>query len=197
MHISEGILSGEVLAVGTVLAVAGTAIGLKKLDYDKIAGAGILASAFFVASLIHYPVGPSSVHLIMNGVVGLILGWGAFPAMLAALTLHAVMFQYGGITVLGVNTLIMAVPAVLCYGLFRRFALKGGRVATAAAFLTGFCAVLFGAVLTGAALMFTGKEFLEVTVALVGSYFPIMIIEGIITVFCVEFLKKVQPEMLG
>ncbi|HIJ20834.1 MAG TPA: cobalt transporter CbiM, partial [Deltaproteobacteria bacterium] len=108
MHISEGILSGPVLISGVALAAAGTAIGLKKLDYERIPRAAILAASFFVASLIHVPVGPSSVHLILNGIVGLILGWGAFPVILVALVLQAIFFQFGGITTLGVNTMIMA-----------------------------------------------------------------------------------------
>ena len=37
MHISEGVLSGNVLIAGGALAAAGTAIGLKKLDYEQIA----------------------------------------------------------------------------------------------------------------------------------------------------------------
>ena len=60
MHISEGVLSGPVLISGAALAAVGTGIGLKKLDYDQIAKAGMLAAAFFVASLIHVPIGPSN-----------------------------------------------------------------------------------------------------------------------------------------
>jgi cobalt/nickel transport system permease protein len=41
----------------------------------------VLSATFFVASLIHVPVGPSSVHLIMSGLAGLVLGWTAFPAL--------------------------------------------------------------------------------------------------------------------
>ena len=77
MHISEGVLSGPVLISGGALAAAGTAIGLKNLDYDRIARAGMLSAAFFVASLIHVPVGPANAHLILNGLVGLLLGWAA------------------------------------------------------------------------------------------------------------------------
>ena len=97
MHISEGVLSGPVLISGIAFAAAGTAIGLKKLDYERIPRAAILSASFFVASLIHVPVGPSSVHLILNGIVGLILGWGAFPVILVALTLQSMLFQFGGI----------------------------------------------------------------------------------------------------
>ena len=84
MHISEGILSGPVLISGAALTVAGTAIGLKKLDYEQIAKAGILSAAFFVTSLIHVPIGPASVHMILNGIIGLLLGWGAVPVILVA-----------------------------------------------------------------------------------------------------------------
>jgi len=196
LHISEGILSGPVLASGIALAAAGTAIGLKKLDADRIPRAAILSAAFFVASLIHIPIGPSSVHLILNGIVGLILGWGAFPVILVALALQAVLFQFGGITTLGVNTVVMALPAVLGYYLFGRLVGRRARVSLPAAFACGAFSVFLGAVLVGAALAFTERHFLKAAALVVGAHVPVMIIEGIITAFCVAFLKKVQPEML-
>jgi cobalt/nickel transport system permease protein len=196
MHISEGILSGPVLISGIALAAAGTAIGLKKLDYERIPRAAILSASFFVASLIHVPVGPSSVHLILNGIVGLILGWGAFPVILVALTLQAILFQFGGITTLGVNTVIMALPAVFCYCLFGRLVSKRPRIALPAAFACGALSVFLGAVMVGLALMFTEENFLKVSYLVVIAHLPVMIIEGIITAFCVAFLKKVQPDML-
>ena len=196
MHISEGVLSGPVLISGIVLAAAGTAIGLKKLDYDRIPRAAILSASFFVASLIHVPIGPSSVHLILNGIVGLILGWGAFPVILVALALQAVFFQFGGITTLGANTVIMALPAVLCYYLFGNLVGKGPRIALPAAFLCGFLSVFLAGILVGLALTFTEENFLKAAYLVVMAHLPVMIIEGIITVFCVVFLKKVQPDML-
>jgi len=196
MHISEGVLSGPVLISGAVLAAAGTAVGLKRIDYDRIAGAGILAAAFFVASLVHIPVGPSSVHLVLNGVVGLILGWAAFPVILVALLLQAVFFQYGGITTLGINTVIMALPAVACRYLFGRLIRMKAAAAFAASFACGFSAVLMAAVVAGAALMFTEESFLEVAALIIGANLPVMIIEGAVTGVCVSFLKKVQPGML-
>lgn len=196
MHISEGVLNGPVLIAGAGLALAGSAAGLKTLELDRIAQAGMLAAAFFVASLIHVPVGPSSVHLILNGVVGLLLGWAAFPAILTALLLQAMLFQYGGITTLGVNTVIMALPAVICYYLFGPFTFKKPLWSVPAAFACGAGSVFLGAVLAGASLMFTGAGFLEVAGLVVAAHLPVMIIEGLITVFCVAFLKKVKPEML-
>ncbi|MDD5642485.1 MAG: energy-coupling factor ABC transporter permease, partial [Syntrophales bacterium] len=98
MHISEGVLSPAVLAGGAGLAVVGTAIGLKKMDYEAIPRVAILSAAFFVASLIHVPVGPVGLHLVLNGLMGLLLGWVAVPAILIALFLQALLFQFGGLT---------------------------------------------------------------------------------------------------
>lgn len=196
MHISEGVLSAPVLISGMALTAAGTAIGLKKLDYDHIAKTGMLSAAFFVASLIHVPVGPSNVHLILNGIVGLLLGWAAFPAILVALVLQAVLFQFGGITTLGVNTVIMALPAVLCYMAFSPLIRKQNPVAIMAAFACGFFSVFLGAVMVGLGLIFTEENFLQVAAIVIAAHLPVMIIEGTVTALCVAFLKKVQPEML-
>lgn len=197
MHLSEGILSGPMIVSGYALAAAGTAVGLKKLDYDHVARTGILSAAFFVASLIHVPVGPSSVHLILNGIVGLLLGWCAVPAILIALLLQAVFFQFGGLSSLGVNTVIMALPAVVCYSAFSPLIKKNQLVTTLAAYGCGFLSVFFSALILAGALMFTEKNFMEIAFLLVAANLPVMIIEGFVTVFCVLFLKKVQPSLLA
>jgi len=196
LHISEGVLSGPVLISGGALAAAGTAIGLKKLDYDRIAQAGILSATFFVVSLIHIPIGPSNAHLILNGLVGLLLGWAAFPVILVALVLQAMLFQFGGITALGVNTMIMALPAVLCYLVFSPFLHKNTTLAFSSAFACGFLSVFLSAIILGLALIFTEENFFEVSAIVIAAHIPVMIIEGIVTALCVAFLKKVQPTML-
>lgn len=198
MHISEGILSPAVLIGGAALTAAGVAIGMKNLDQDEIPKMGILSAAFFVASLIHVPAGPVSVHLILNGLIGLILGWKAFPAILVALTLQALLFQFGGITTLGVNTLNMALPAVICYYLFG-WSIKPGtgkNILLVSSFAAGFCAVLIAAVMVGFSLYLTGEAFLPAAKLVVAAHLPVMLIEGILTAACVLFLQKVRPEIL-
>ncbi len=197
MHISEGVLSAPVLIAGGALTVAGSAIGLKKLDYDRLAQVGILSAAFFLASLIHVPIGPSSVHLLLNGILGLLLGWGAFPAVLVGLVLQAIFFQFGGITVLGVNTFNVAFPAVICFYLFRRLMQKEMKVAFMAAFACGALSVLLTSLMVAVSLILTEESFLEVSALVVTAHLPVMAIEGTITAFCVVFLKKVQPETIS
>ncbi len=197
MHISEGILSAPVLLTGATLTVIGTGIGLKKTDYEKVPEVAVLSSVFFVASLIHVPLGPTSVHLILNGLLGLLLGWSAFPAILVALFLQAILFQFGGLTTLGVNTINMALPAVACYFAFgkavtseKNWAVIGG------AFCCGFLSVGLSGLLVALSLLFTGQSFLNVARLILLAHLPVMIIEGVITVFVVKFLKKVKPEIL-
>jgi cobalt/nickel transport system permease protein len=190
MHISEGVLSAPVLVTGALLTLGGTALGLKKMDYEKIPEVAVLSSAFFVASLIHVPIGPSSVHLVLNGLVGVLLGWMAFPSILVALALQALLFQFGGFTSLGVNTFNMAAPAVISYYLFNFLIRKAKH------FISMLAGVGLGALLVAIALVTTGESFLNVAKILVVAHLPVMVIEGIITSFCIVFLKKVKPEIL-
>lgn len=196
MHISEGVLSGPVLASGAVIAIAGTAIGLKKIDYDRIVHVAIFSSAFFVASLIHVNIGPASVHLILNGIVGLMLGFAAVPAILTALLLQSILFQYGGLTALGVNVVVMAVPAVLVHYLFFSLLGKSSGLTFIAGFLSGLLSILCSSLLLGLTLWFTDKNFFETSIAIIAAHIPVMIIEAIVTGFCVSFLVKVYPEIL-
>lgn len=196
MHIAEGVLAWPVLAAGAGLAAAGTVAGLRRTDQDRIMTVAMLAAAFFVASLVHVPVGPVSMHLVLNGLLGLLLGWAAFPAILAGLVLQAVLFQYGGLTTLGVNTVTMAGGAVLCYYLFRPLLRRGGAAQTAGAFGCGAGAVAVAAVLTAACLALSDEGFMASAQVLVVGSIPIMIVEGLLSVFAVRFLLKVRPEML-
>jgi cobalt/nickel transport system permease protein len=128
--------------------------------------------------------------------VGALLGWTAFPAILVALILQAMFFQFGGITTLGANTVIMALPALICYYLFGRLVAARPGNAVLAGFICGFAAVLLSALLLGATLILTGESFSAVAQLVVLANTPVMVIEGIVTAFCIGFLKKVQPEML-
>ena len=200
MHISEGVLSAPVLLSGAALALTGTGIGLRKLDQERMVHVAILASAFFVASLIHVNIGPSSAHLILNGIVGLLLGFAAFPAILTALVLQSIFFQYGGLTALGVNTVLMAVPAVAVHYLFLPFIIrssgKSPRLTFVAGFLSGMTAICLSALLLGFALWLADENFFKVSLLIITANIPVMIIEGIVTGFCISFLFKVYPEIL-
>lgn len=197
MHISEGVLSPPVLMAGGALTVIGCAIGLRKLDYERIMTVSLLTATFFVASLIHVPLGPGNIHLVLGGLMGIILGWSCFPAILVALFLQTLFFQYGGLVVLGVNTTIMALPALICFYLFRPLVKADGLNRTLGAFGAGFFAILLSSLIMAFALASTDKGFVQAARLVVAAHIPLMVIEGIITMFTVSFLAKVQPEFLN
>ena len=196
MHISEGVLSGPVLLTGVVVATASLAYSLRKLPWEHLMSVGVVSSAFFVASLIHVPLGPSSVHLIMNGLMGAVLGWAAFPAIAVALFLQALLFQYGGLFVLGVNACVMGLPAVFC-GILLSPLVRSPSTRVIGSFLCGGGAVLLSALLFSLALAFSGEDFFASAAVVFMAHIPIMIIEGALTVVIVGFLTKAMPELLS
>lgn len=196
MHLSEGIVSMPVLLGGGGITVVGTMIGLRQIDEDHIMTTAMLSATFFVASLIHVPIGPGSVHLLLNGLMALILGFGCVPAILVALILQAVFFQYGGLTVLGVNVVIIAGGGLLGSCFFRGMLRRPGMLKIAG-FLAGFCSVACAALLLCFTLVTTDQDFMGTAQVVFVAHLPVMVIEGVITMFIVSFLAKVQPEILG
>ena len=165
MHIADGVASLPVLVGGGALTVGGVAIGLSRLKDEQVPRAALMASVIFVgAVLIRLPIGPSSEHPVLNGLAGLLLGWTAMPVFLIALFLQALLFQFGGITSLGINTLTMAVPAVLCYYCFGPLIRRAPtpRRAFAVGVATAVLALSLSFSLWVTALMLSGKALLVV-----------------------------------
>ena len=195
MHISEGILSGGVLIAGWAGTLAGVSVGLKKTNPDKIVKVALLSSAFFLASLVNVKIGPSSTHLSLLAPMGLILGWAAFPAILVALLLQAVLFHFGGLLVLGVNAFIMGFAAVSVYLLFgEKIRGTGSKIYS---FIAGALAVMIAALLVGLSLGLTDGNFLTAAKLIILVHLPLSIIEGLATMFIISWLKRVSPEFLS
>jgi cobalt/nickel transport system permease protein len=186
-----------VLIAGAAFGVLALAVALRRLDYERIPQAAVLSAAFFVSSLVTVPVGPSGVHLLLNGLMGLLLGWAAVPAILVALILQAVFFGFGGILVLGVNTLNLALPALLCA------ALLGGwlRRAPARGFLVGALAGVLGVALTGVmvalSLALSDVRYETAAWVVLATYLPLLVAEALVTGAVVAFLTRVAPELVG
>ncbi|NPA49595.1 MAG: cobalt transporter CbiM [Thermodesulfobacteria bacterium] len=195
MHISEGILPPTVLLAGGVLTAIGTALGLKRLTPETIPRAALLTAAAFVASLIHLPLGPSSVHLVFNGLLGLMLGVAAFPAFLICLFLQAVLFQFGGLTTLGVNTFNLAFSGLLGASLgkmFFRFGLKGVALG---GFIAGAVAILVAGLLVALELSLAGENFQTAARLILATHLPLAAIEGLVSSFVCLYLQRVRPEI--
>jgi len=210
MHIPDGILPATVCAAGYATAGAATWYSLRRINQEEnpqedIPKAALLTAAFFVASWIHIPVPPTSVHLVLNGLLGAVLGYYAFPAILIGLFFQAVMFQHGGLTTLGVNATVMGVPALLAFCIFqlRTVVGKGGRVSTGIfGFLAGAGGLGLAALMALILLITTIPAGLDAETerasiyALTLAHVPLMILEGVFTALVVLFLQRVKPEIL-
>ena len=189
MHIAEGVLSAPVLIAGAAAAAAGIAVGLKRLDESRLMTAGLVGAAFFIASLIHVPIGVSSAHLLLCGLVGVMLGVSAYPVIFTALLLQGVLFEFGGLTVLGVNTTTMGTGALVHPGVSRRRLMIAGALAGAAG-------VLIAALMTACALAFSSEGFVASATALLAAHVPIMAAEAVITALVVDMIARTYPELL-
>lgn len=197
-HIPDGLLSLPVLIGGGALAAVGVAAGLRTMDDRAIPRVAILSAAFFVASLISVPVGPSSVHVLLSTLMALMLGPGIFPAVLVALILQSVMFGFGGLTTLGVNTLNIALPgyimALMIGGLVRsaqspvRAGVVGGIGAAFAVFGTGGMVAL--------ALWLSSSAYVPAAKIVLITYLPLALGEALICGMVLAFLARTAPEAL-
>lgn len=194
-HIPDGILSAQVLIGSGVLTAAGVALGLRRLDDRMIPKAALLSAVFFAGSLIAVPMGPSSVHLLFAGLMGLMLGLAAFPALLVALTLQTLLFGFGGLTTLGANTLNIALPGVvaaLLVGPLVRSGRPGPALVGGA--LCGALAVLGTGLMVAGSLWLSAPEFAPVARVMLVTYLPLALGEAAVTAAAIGFLLKVQPD---
>lgn len=197
MHVSDGVFSPQILAAGWAVAVAGSAIGLKKLNPDRVVPVAVFSSTFFLASLVHITVGPGSTHLTLAALTGLALGWSAFPALFVALFLQSVFFQFGGLAALGPNCMNMAVPAVLIGLCFRRAKGECSPLGySVRAFIAGALGVLLASLMVSVTLGLSDYGLVKTAKILFLTHLPIAVIEGIITAVVVDFLRRVAPDLL-
>ncbi len=211
MHIPDGIVPVAVAAGGYAVTAGVTWYSLRQIDKREdpradVPKAALLTAAFFVASWIHIPVPPTSVHLVLNGLLGVILGWYAFPAILIGLIFQAIMFQHGGLTTLGINAAMMGLPALLAFGIFRLrllvgpasnrklsalFGFLGSAVATAFSVLIFYTLLI--ATLPGDINAAAERTAIAVTSF---AHIPVLLIEGVLTAMLVLFLLRVKPMLL-
>jgi len=196
MHISDGVLPTYV-TVGCFAATAVLAgISVRRLNNDQLPKIAVVTSSFFVASLIHVPFGPTSVHLLLPGIVGALLGPAAFLSISIGLLLQSILFQFGGLTALGANAIMMGIPALICSMLFRL--LRGDKRSTTiiAGALCGGLGTILAALFLAILLATAGENFFGVAKLALAAHVPVVIIEAIITAFIISFLDRVKPELL-
>ena len=195
MHISDGVLSLEATVVVSAISVIALAKAIKELKNDDISITAVASAMFFIASFIHIPFGVTQIHLILLGVIGILISWSSFVAIFIALLLQALLLGYGGIASLGVNLFIMAMPAVVVYYLYNTSFVKNLNDKIKF-FLVGFLGTFFATLFLTLILYFSKEEYNYVAYSIFGVNIITMVIEGIVSMFLLLFIKKVYPKIL-
>jgi cobalt/nickel transport system permease protein len=196
MHLSDGVLPTAVTLGGFAAAAAAAAWSLRRTRAEDLPKVAVVTSSFFVASLIHVPLGPTSVHLLLPGVVGILLGPAAFLAIFLGLILQSFLFGFGGITALGANAVMLGVPAWVAGALFRTFRGEGAARQVVLGAVAGALAVALAALILALLLFTGGEDFLGIAKIALAAHIPVMAVEALITGVSISFLAKVKPELL-
>jgi len=196
MHISDGVLPLSVTVGGYVASAALAAWSGRRTRSEELPKLAVMTAAFFVASLVHVPFGPTSVHLIIPGLTGALLGSSAFLSIGLGLLLQSLLFQFGGLTALGANALMMGVPALICGWLFQKCK---GQTQFRQAFiggLAGASGTALAAIILALLLATGGEDFFGVAKIALLAHVPVIMIEGVVSAFTIGFLARVKPSLL-
>jgi len=219
MHVPDGILPAQVSAVGYAIATPFIGYCLRKISRSSqssplntaraIPKAALLTATFFVASSLYLPLPPplGTLHFLMNGLLGVLLGYYAVPALFIGLLFQALLLGHGGFLSLGINVLLLGIPALVAHHLFQlRHHLPARIQPSAAAGMLGAIAGSAGVI--GSALLFFGIVITTIPAdinaateqaavfGLVMLHLPLALIEGAFTASFVMFLLKTKPELL-
>lgn len=207
MHIPDGFLSSAVAVLGWGLAVVMLGAALRQtrrqLGERQIPVMGVLAAFIFAAQAINFPVAAgTSGHLIGAALAAIALGpWAAVLVMTAVVAVQALLFQDGGLIVMGWNLVNMAGLAALAgYASYRGVLRlvgghRGGRLA--AAFAAAWVSVEVGAVATAVELAASGTTPLSFALPAMASVHALIGLgEGVITIGALALLLTARPEVL-
>jgi cobalt/nickel transport system permease protein len=190
MHIADGIIAAEIAVAADAAAVGALYFFGKRTASEEIPKMGIMAAALFVASLIHFPLAGTSVHLGLFGLAGILLGWRSVPVVFIALLFQSLLFQHGGLLSLGINVFNMSAGAAAAYIIWRMRPVPE----IARAFLAGFAGIIVPALLMAAEFELSGYG--RGIYYLMSVYAAVAAVEGILTVVIVGFFRKVEPELI-
>lgn len=205
LHIPDGFLDTTVSLLCWVITLIILAIAVRRAqaDYDERLAplAGIMAAFVFAAQMINFPVlGGTSGHFIGAALAFIVLGpWLGLLVMTAVIALQALLFQDGGLIVMGANILVMGiVPGFVAYGLYGLVSRRGRGIRLTMAGIAAWMSVVLAALVVSLLLGLSGTANMAVVVpVMVGVHMLIGIGEALVTVAALAFLMATRPELLG
>src|SRR5512133_3082135 len=204
MHIPDGFLTLAVSILCWVITISILAVAVRKtnqaLGEKRVPLMGIMAAVIFAAQMLNFPVaGGTSGHLLGGALAAIVLGpWAAMLVMTAVISVQGLLFQDGGLVVMGANILNMGLlTAIVGYGLYRMVSRSNGTVRLAVSGVAAWLSVMTGALATALQLWLSGTAKLNIVVpAMLGVHALIGLGEAFITVAALAFIFRTRPDLL-
>ncbi len=216
LHIPDGVLSPFIWVPGYILTFGIIYFILRKSEGDslrqKIPFTGIAAALMLLAMSI--PLGIIPVHLSLASLTGILLGPGLGFLAVFSVNLILALIGHGGITLIGINTLVIGTEVLLSSFLFRKILTKMGIMSrtfisvsiSLVVSVTIMILIFMAAFGTAGELPFHihndhhGEDIHE-SVQGIGILFLIVFsgifIESTATSFIVSYFSKVRPDMIS
>ena len=206
LHAPDGFFSLPVAIAGYLLAAVFIGIAIrqtnKSLNERIVPMMGVMAAFIFAAQMLNFPVaGGTSGHLVGGALAAIVLGpWAAILVMTAVVGLQALLFQDGGLVVLGINLLNMSIVSVLAgyaaYWVSRKLGTTFKHLLVGS-FIAAWLSVVASAATTALMLGMSGTTPLALALpAMIGVHMLIGIGEALITVFALSFIRAARPALL-
>lgn len=205
MHIPDGFLSISISIICWIITIALLAIAVRRTQHElgerQVPLMGVMAAFIFAAQMINFPVaGGTSGHLLGGALAAIMLGpWPAMLVMASVIGVQGLLFQDGGLLVMGANMLNMGLLTVMVgYGLFRGVIGRAPRTQLAVAGVAAWLSVMTGALATSLQLWLSGTARLDIVVpAMLGIHALIGVGEALITVAALAFVMRTRPDLLS
>lgn len=193
VHLADGAVTWPWAAGGWAAAAALVAVFARRIPDEQVARVGLVTAALFVAAQLHLPIGLGvvSVHLLLNGLAGVLLGRQAVAAVVVSLALQLLLFGHGGLTTFGLNVAVYALPALLASAVTPRTVAAGAAVGG----LTAAGSVLLNA---GVLWLGGGSGIDRLAGVVLVAHLPVIAVEAAVCGFAVAAIRNAsQREPAG
>lgn len=199
MHIPDGFLDLKSCVTAGALGAGALAYSLRRsrdtLVRSEVPKIALIGAFIFAAQMLNFPIaGATSGHFLGGTLAAVLFGPSiAVIVMSCVLIIQALVFQDGGLTVLGANILCTGVIGIYAgYGVYRAgLAALKGRAAPVVTFVAAWISIV--AASCGVALLLAWSDTFSLGTALAamaGWHSLIGIGEGLITAMVVAYLTE-------
>jgi cobalt/nickel transport system permease protein len=207
MHIPDGFLSVPVSILFWVLSAVMILIALSRVNRElgerEVPVMGVLAAAIFAGQMLNFTVtGGTSGHLLGAALASILLGpWAAVLVLTSVVSVQALIFQDGGLLVMGANLFNMAViGSFVGYFVYRlvQWISHGQRWGLfAGGFLAAWTSIEASSLACALQLSLSGTSPANVAFPAMGGIHALIGIgEGLITLGALSFVYAARRDLL-